>query len=115
MTSAAAPASGSAGSPSDEELAERVAGAAVRCPGVVGLCANVPGTVVTYRRGSPLRGVAVHDDEVVVCVVTTLERPVFKTAEVVAATVAPLVGERSVHVIVGDVVADGADADDEQE
>ncbi|KAB2347008.1 hypothetical protein [Actinomadura rudentiformis] len=106
MTSVEAPASGSAGSPADGELAERVAAAAVRCPGVAGLCANEPENVVTYRRGAPLRGVAVHDDEVVVCVVTTLERPVFRTAETVAATVAPLVGGRSVHVIVGDVIAD---------
>ncbi|MFI0446740.1 hypothetical protein [Actinomadura sp. 6N118] len=111
MTSVEAPASGSTGTPGDGELAERVAAAAVRCPGVVDLCANEPGNnewgnIVTYRRGSPLRGVAVHDDEVVVCLVTTLERPVFQTAEAVAATIAPLAGERSVHVIVGDVVVD---------
>ncbi|MFG2007208.1 hypothetical protein ACGFNU_49465 [Spirillospora sp. NPDC048911] len=111
MTAAEAPPIDSPGSQAAGEFAEHVAAAAVRCPGVAGLSADGPGDVVTYRRGSPLRGVAVRDDEIVVCVVATLERPVYETAEAVAAAVAPLAGERSVHVIVGDVVA-GADAGD---
>ncbi|GAA2581214.1 hypothetical protein SMC26_21250 [Actinomadura fulvescens] len=116
MTPVEAPAPGSTGAPPAGELAERVAETAVRCRGVARLATDGPERVVTYRPGAPLRGVAVHDDELVVCVVATLERPVFETADEVAAAVAPLADGRSVHVIVGDIVtaAGGADAVDGQ-
>ncbi|MEU5879919.1 hypothetical protein [Spirillospora sp. NPDC047279] len=96
--------------PSAGDLAERIAAAAAGCDGVVRLSAAE--ATVTYRRGLPLRGVAVHGDEIAVGVVVTLDRPVTETADAVAAAVAPLAGDRPVHVIVGDVVAGEGGEDD---
>ncbi|MBA9007632.1 hypothetical protein [Thermomonospora cellulosilytica] len=97
MTAPAPPA------PSTAELAGRIAERARAVAGVVRLTAGPRAEVVTYRPGPPLPGVAVRADEVRVSVVVLPDRPVTETAEAVRAAVAPLAGERAVHVIVADL------------
>ncbi|MBO2446411.1 hypothetical protein J4573_04875 [Actinomadura barringtoniae] len=85
-----------------DDLSDRIAAAAQACTGVEGLSAE-GGKYVTYRAGTPVRGVVVGDGEITVCVVAATDRPVLETAEDVGAAVAPLADGRPVHVVVADV------------
>lgn len=85
------------------ELADRIAEAAMGCPDVRGLTAGPGGRIATFRAGLPLTGVAVRDGEVEVGVVARRGRPLPGVAEDVRRRVRPLAGDRTVHVLIGDL------------
>jgi len=85
------------------ELADLIAGAVSSCPAVAGLT-QIPGIpVATYLPGRTVSGVAVRAGEVEVCVVARYGLPLPQIAEQVRQAVAPLVPDRVVDVVVGDI------------
>jgi uncharacterized alkaline shock family protein YloU len=85
------------------ELANRIVGAVTRCAAVAGLAEAPGGPVATYLPGRTVSGVAVRAGEVEVCVTARYGLPLREVAEQVRQAVAPLVPDRVVHVVIGDI------------
>lgn len=109
MTPAAAPGAGPGPAPGDD-VADLVAAAVRRVPGVADLHGGSFGEVATYLPGRRVPGVRIRDDLSEVHVVTLWGAPVPATADAVRAAVEPIVGT-PVHVVVEDVVDPSAGAD----
>ena len=84
-------------------LADRIVGAVTGCAAVAGLTEAPGGPVATYLPGRTISGVAVRDGEVEVCVVARYGLPLPEVAEQVRQAVAPLVPDRVVDVVIGDI------------
>jgi len=84
---------------------DAVAQAVAACPGVDGLCSPKENPVVTYLPGRVVDGVRVDTDCVVVAVRGRWGVPASTWATQVRLAVAPLVGDRTVQLVLGDVVA----------
>lgn len=80
-------------------LAERVRA----CPDVADLAAGPFGTIATYLPGGKVSGVAVRPGEVEIAIVARYGRPLPQIAEEIRDAVAPLTGDRRVHIVVADV------------
>ena len=85
------------------ELADLIAEAVIRCPGVAGLTQLPSVPVATYLPGRTVSGVAVRPGEVQVCVVVRYGRPLPEIAAEIRQAVAPLVPGRVVDVIIADI------------
>jgi hypothetical protein len=91
------------------ELADLIAAAVISCPDVIGLT-QIPGIpVATYLPGRTVSGVAVRAGEVEVCVVARYGPPLPQIAEQVRQAVAPLVPDRVIDVVIGDIALPGAE------
>ncbi len=88
-------------------LADRIVAAVTGCAAVAGLTEAPGGPVATYLPGRTISGVAVRDGEVEVCVVARYGLPLLEVAEQVRQAVAPLVPERVVDVVIGDIAVAG--------
>lgn len=87
------------------ELADLIASAVTRCPDVAGLT-EIPGIpVATYLPGRTVSGVAVRAGEVRVCVVARYGLPLPQIAEQVRQSVASLVPDRVVDVVIADITS----------
>ncbi|WP_370588693.1 hypothetical protein [Pseudonocardia sp. C8] len=97
--------------PDPAALAELVADAVAAHPAVARLDGGVFGTVATWLPGRKLVGVHVGKpgEPVEVGVVLTLDRPIPATVAALRRTVAPLVGDVPVDVVVADVEVPGGD------
>ncbi len=93
-------------------LADRIVGAVTRCPAVAGLTETPGIPVATYLAGRTVSGVAVRAGEVEVCVVARYGLPLPEVAAQVRQAVAPLVPDRVVHVVIGDIAV--AEAEQER-
>jgi uncharacterized alkaline shock family protein YloU len=91
------------------ELADRIVGAVTGCAAVAGLTEAPGGPVATYLPGRTVSGVAVRGGEVEVCVVARYGLPLSEVAEQVRQAVAPLVPDRVVDVVIGDIAVDEAE------
>ena len=91
-------------------LADRIVAAVTGCAAVAGLTEAPGGPVATYLPGRTISGVAVRDGEVEVCVVARYGLPLLEVAEQVRQAVAPLVPDRVVDVVIGDITL--AEAED---
>jgi uncharacterized alkaline shock family protein YloU len=92
------------------ELADRIVRAVTGCAAVAGLTGAPGGPVATYLPGRTVSGVAVRTGEVEVCVVARYGPPLPQVAEQVRQAVAPLVPDRVVNVVIGDIdVAEAAE------
>ena len=85
------------------ELADLIVGAVTSCPGVAGLTQIRGIPVATYLPGRTVSGVAVRAGEVEVCVVARYGPPLPQIAQQVRQAVAPLVPDRVVDVVIGDI------------
>ena len=85
------------------ELADRIVGAVTGCAAVAGLTGAPGGPVATYLPGRTVSGVAVRAGEVEVCVIARYGPPLTEVSEQVRQAVAPLVPDRVVDVIIGDI------------
>ena len=95
------------------ELADLIVAAVTSCPGVAGLT-QIPGIpVATYLPGRTISGVAVRAGEVEVCVVARYGPPLPQLAEQIRQAVAPLVPDRVVDVVIGDIALPEAEPDAE--
>ncbi len=94
------------------ELADLIVGAVTRCAAVAGLAEAPGGPVATYLPGRTVSGVAVRPGEVEVCVVARYGLPLPEVAARIRQAVAPLVPNRVVHVVIGDITV--AEAEDER-
>lgn len=88
---------------SPEQLADRVAAAVSRVPGVVGLHGGAFGEAATYLPGRRVAGVRLTDAVAEVHITVVYGTPVDETAEKVRAAVTPLV-TTPVDVRVEDIV-----------
>jgi len=85
------------------ELADQIVAVVTSCPGVAGLT-QIPGIpVATYLPGRIVSGVAVRAGEVEVCVVARYGPSLPQLAEQIRQAVAPLVPDRVVDVVIGDI------------
>ncbi len=91
------------------ELADRIVGAVTGCAAVAGLTGAPGGPVATYLPGRTISGVAVRDGEVEVCVVARYGLPLPEVAEQVRQAVAPVVPDRVVDVVIGDIAVAGSE------
>ena len=95
------------------ELADQIVAAVTSCPGVAGLT-QIPGIpVATYLPGRTISGVAVRAGEVEVCVVARYGPSLPQLAEQIRQAVAPLVPDRVVDVVIGDIALPEAEPDAE--
>ena len=85
------------------ELADRIVAAVTGCAAVAGLTGAPGGPVATYLPGRTVSGVAVRAGEVEVCVTARYGLPLPEVAEQVRQAVAPLVPDRVVDVVIGDI------------
>jgi len=85
------------------ELADRIVGAVTGCATVAGLTGAPGGPVATYLPGRTVSGVAVRAGEVEVCVIARYGPPLPEVSEQVRKAVAPLVPDRVVDVVIGDI------------
>ena len=85
------------------ELADRIAAAVTRCPGVARLTQIPDMPVATYLPGRTVSGVAVRPAEVEICVVARYGPPLPQIAAQVRQAVEPLVPGRVVDVVIGDI------------
>jgi uncharacterized alkaline shock family protein YloU len=85
------------------ELADRIVGAVTGCAAVAGLTGAPGGPVATYLPGRTVSGVAVRAGEVEVCVIARYGTPLPEVADQVRQAVAPLVPDRVVDVVIGDI------------
>jgi hypothetical protein len=85
------------------ELADRIAATVTRCPDVAGLTQNPGIPVATYLPGRTVSGVAVRAAQVEICVVARYGPPLAQVAAQVRRAVAPLVPDRAVDVVIGDI------------
>ena len=84
-------------------LADRIVAAVTGCAAVARLTEAPGGPVATYLPGRTISGVAVRAGEVEVCVVARYGLPLPEVAEQVRQAVAPLVPDRVVDVVIGDI------------
>ena len=98
--------------PDPATLAELVAGAVLAHPAVARLDGGTFGTVATWLSGRRLVGVHVGGagEPVEVGVVLTLDRPIPATVAALRRTVAPLVGDIPIDIVVSDIVVPGIEA-----
>lgn len=96
------------GDPGHPEVADTIAGAVLRVPGVAGLHTGRFGEVATYLPGRRVGGVRLAPGVVEVHVTVTYGAPVLDTADLVHAAVAPLV-DHPVEVTVEDILGPGAE------
>jgi uncharacterized alkaline shock family protein YloU len=97
------------------ELVDRIVAAVISCPGVAALT-QLPGIpVATYLPGRTVSGVALRAGEVEVCVVARYGPPLPQIAEQVRQAVAPLVPDRVVNVVIGDITLPGAEPESGRE
>jgi len=89
------------------ELADRIVGAVTGCTAVAGLTGAPGGPVATYLPGRTISGVSVRDGEVEICVVARYGLPLPEVAEQVRQAVAPVVPDRVVDVVIGDIAVAG--------
>lgn len=94
-----------AGSDVPGETAELIVREAVRFPDVVELSTGGFGTLNTPVPGGHVRGVAVRKDSVEIGVVLRYGRPLPEIVAELRQGLAPLAGDRVVHISVEDVVA----------
>ena len=95
------------------ELADQIVAVVTSCPGVAGLT-QIPGIpVATYLPGRIVSGVAVRAGEVEVCVVARYGPSLPQLAEQIRQAVAPLVPDRVVDVVIGDIALPEAEPDAE--
>jgi len=95
------------------ELADQIVAVVTSCPGVAGLT-QIPGIpVATYLPGRTISGVAVRAGEVEVCVVARYGPSLPQLAEQIRQAVAPLVPDRVVDVVIGDIALPEAEPDAE--
>ena len=94
------------------ELADRIVAAVTGCAAVAGLTGAPGGPVATYLPGRTVSGVAVRAGEVEVCVTARYGLPLPEVAEQVRQAVAPLVPDRAVDVVIGDITL--AEPEDEE-
>ncbi|WP_375482044.1 Asp23/Gls24 family envelope stress response protein [uncultured Jatrophihabitans sp.] len=90
-----------------------VAEAVRACPGVADLDEGLAGSVVSYLPGSRVPGVRVDAERVTVQIRAQWGVPVAELGRHVRAAVSPLVGGRTVDVVVSDIdtpASDGADS-----
>jgi len=90
-------------------LADRIVTAVTGCAAVAGLTEAPGGPVATYLPGRTISGVAVRAGEVEVCVVARYGLPLLEVAEQVRQAVAPLVPDRVVDIVIGDITVPGAE------
>lgn len=93
-------------------LADRIAAAVTGCAAVAGLADAPGGPVATYLPGRTVSGVAVRTGRVEVCVTARYGLPLPEVAEQVRQAVAPLVPDRVVDVVIGDIAV--AEAEQER-
>jgi hypothetical protein len=86
----------------EDELADRVAAAALAVPGVTGLHAGSWGEVAHYLPGRRVDGVRLRDDETEVHVTVSMGTPLLQAARQVRDVVSGLV-DTPVSVVVEDV------------
>ena len=87
------------------ELADRIAAAVTRCPGVARLT-QIPGMpVATYLPRRTVSGVAVRPAEVEICVVARYGPLLPQVAVQVRQAVEPLVPGRVVDVVIADITS----------
>jgi len=96
--------------PLDEvaELADRIAATVIGCPDVAGLTQRPGVPVATYLPGRTVSGVAVRPAEVEICVAARYGPSLTQVAEQVRHAVEPLVPDRAVDVVIGDIAPPGA-------
>jgi hypothetical protein len=90
------------------DLADRIAATVTRCPDVAGLTQNPGIPVATYLPGRTVSGVAVRPAQVEICVVARYGPPLAQVAAQVRRAVAPLVPDRAVDVVIGDITPPAA-------